>query len=143
MVKNPELREPFFKWIEINELCNANLVSIIATEAAYRHGGPWLEECLHYIEGNVELVQQYCHEHIPGIVAVKPQAGFLLWLDCTGLGLSHDEVVTLFRDKAGLAMNEGSMFGEAGKCHMRFNMGSPRSVIHQAMRQLEAAVKSL
>ena len=40
-------------------------------------------------------------------------------------------------------MNEGSMFGEAGKCHMRFNMGSPRSVIRQAMQQLEAAVKAL
>ena len=143
VVKSPELREPFFKWIEINELCNANLVSIIATEAAYRNGHQWLEECLHYIEGNVELVIQYCREHIPGIVAVKPEAGFLLWLDCTGLGLSHDEVVSLFRDKAGLAMNEGSMFGEAGKCHMRFNMGSPRSVILQAMQQLEAAVNSL
>ena len=143
VVKNLELREPFFKWIEINELCNANLVSIIATEAAYRNGHQWLEECLHYIEGNVELVIQYCREHIPGIVAVKPEAGFLLWLDCTGLGLSHDEVVSLFRDKAGLAMNEGSMFGEAGKCHMRFNMGSPRSVILQAMQQLEAAVNSL
>ena len=143
VVKNHELREPFFKWIEINELCNANLVSIIATEAAYRNGHQWLEECLHYIEGNVELVIQYCREHIPGIVAVKPEAGFLLWLDCTGLGISHDEVVSLFRDKAGLAMNEGSMFGEAGRCHMRFNMGSPRSVILQAMQQLEAAVNSL
>jgi len=66
---------------------------------------------------------------------------WLDWLDCTGLGLSHDEVVSLFRDKAGLAMNEGSMFGEAGKCHMRFNMGSPRCVLEQAMHQLEAAVK--
>ena len=143
VVKNPELREPFFKWIETNELCNANLVSIIATEAAYRNGKQWLEECLHYIEGNVDYVEQYCREHIPGVVAIKPQAGFLVWLDCTGLGISHDEVVSLFRDKAGLAMNEGSMFGEAGRCHMRFNMGSPRCVLEQAMHQLEDAVKAL
>ncbi len=143
VVKNPELREPFFKWIETNELCNANLVSIIATEAAYRNGGQWLDECLRYIEGNVELVIDYCREHIPGVVAVKPEAGFLLWLDFSGLGISHEEVVALCRDQAGLAMNEGSMFGEAGRCHMRCNMGSPRSVILQAMHQLEAAVKNL
>lgn len=143
VVKNPKLREPFFKWIETNELCNANLVSIIATEAAYRNGAQWLDECLRYIEGNVDLVIDYCREHIPGVVAVKPQAGFLLWLDFTGLGISHEEVITLCRDKAGLAMNEGSMFGEAGRCHMRCNMGSPRSLILQAMRQLEAAVAQL
>ena len=141
VVKNPELRNPFFRWIETNELCNANLVSIIATEAAYRHGGQWLEECLHYIEGNVDFVHDYCRDHIPGIEVVKPQASFLVWLDCRGLGLSHEEVVDLFINKARLAMNEGSMFGEAGRCHMRFNMGSPRSVLEQAMRQLEAAVK--
>jgi len=143
VVKNPELREPFFKWVEINELCNANFPAIIATEAAYRHGAQWLEECLHYIEGNVDLVERYCRERIPGVVAVKPQAGFLVWLDCTGLGLSHEDVVTLFREKALLGVNEGSMFGEAGRCHVRINMGSPRSVIEQAMRSLEAAVKSL
>ena len=141
VVKNPELRNPFFKWIETNELCNANLVSIIATEAAYRHGGQWLEECLHYIEGNVDFVHDYCRDHIPGIEVVKPQASFLVWLDCRGLGLSHEEVIDLFINKARLAMNEGLMFGEAGRCHMRFNMGSPRSVLEQAMRQLEAAVK--
>ncbi len=140
VVKNPELREPFFRWIETNELCNANMVSIIATEAAYNHGEQWLEQCLRYIEGNVDYVVQYCREHLPGIVAVKPQAGFLLWLDCTGLGLEHDQVVDLFRNKARLAMNEGSMFGPAGRCHMRFNMGSPRSVIEQAMHQLDAAL---
>ena len=140
VVKNPALREPFFRWIETNELCNANMVSIIATEAAYRHGEQWLEECLHYIEGNVDLVIDYCRKHLPGIVPVKPQAGFLLWLDCTGLGLDHDQVVDLFRNRARLAMNEGSMFGPAGRCHMRFNMGSPRSVIEQAMHQLDTAL---
>jgi cystathionine beta-lyase len=143
VVKNPELREPFFKWIETNELCNAGFPAIIATEAAYRNGAAWLDQCLHYIEGNIDLVEQYCREHIPGVVAIKPQAGFLVWLDCTGLGLSHEQVIDLIRNKAGLAMNEGTMFGQAGNCHMRCNVGSPRSLIQQALEQLEQAVKDL
>lgn len=143
VVKNPELREPFFKWIETNELCNAGFPAIIATEAAYRHGGAWLDQCLRYIEGNIDLVEQYCRERIPGVTAIKPQAGFLVWLDCTDLGLTHDGVIDLIRNRAGLAMNEGMMFGQAGRCHMRCNVGSPRSVIQQALEQLEQAVKDL
>ena len=142
VVKNPELRQPFFRWIETNELCNANMTSIIATEAAYRHGEQWLDECLRYIEGNIDLIVQYCHQHLPGIVAVKPQAGFLLWLDCTGLGLEHEQVVDLFVNKARLALNEGSMFGPAGRCHMRLNVGTPRAVIQQALQRLHAALGS-
>ena len=142
VVKNPELRQPFFRWIETNELCNANMTSIIATEAAYRHGEQWLEECLRYIEGNIDLIVQYCRQHLPGIVAVKPQAGFLLWLDCTGLGLEHEQVVDLFVNKARLALNEGSMFGPAGRCHMRLNVGTPRAVIQQALQRLHAALGS-
>ena len=143
VVKNPELRKPFFEWIEVNELCNANFPAIIATEAAYRNGRQWLEECLHYIEGNIDYVERYCREHIPGIEVIKPQAGFLTWFDCTGLGLTHEEVIALFRDKACLGVNEGSMFGDAGRCHMRVNMGSPRSVLVQAMQQLQDAVSQL
>ncbi len=142
VVKNPELRQPFFRWIETNELCNANMTSIIATEAAYRHGEQWLDECLRYIEGNIDLIVQYCHQHLPGIVAVKPQAGFLLWLDCTGLGLEHEQVVDLFVNRARLALNEGSMFGPAGRCHMRLNVGTPRAVIQQALQRLHAALDS-
>lgn len=142
VVKNPELRQPFFRWIETNELCNANMTSIIATEAAYRHGEQWLDECLHYIEGNIDLIVQYCRQHLPGIVAVKPQAGFLLWLDCTGLELEHEQVVDLFVNRARLALNEGSMFGPAGRCHMRLNVGTPRAVIQQALQRLHAALGS-
>jgi len=143
VVKNPELRKQFFEWIEVNELCNANFPAIIATEAAYRHGAQWLDECLRYIEGNIDYVAQYCHDHIQGIDVIKPQAGFLAWFDCRGLGMPHEDVVTLFRDKACLGVNEGSMFGDAGRCHMRVNMGSPRSVLEQAMKQLEEAVAHL
>lgn len=143
VIKNPALREPFFTWLETNEMCSPNFLAMTATEAAYRHGGEWLDQCLDYIEGNVDFVIDYCKEHIPGVRAIKPQASYLVWLDCRGLGIEHEQVVDLFVNNARLALNEGSMFGEAGKCYMRFNVASSRSVIEQAMKQLEQAVKSL
>ena len=143
VVKNPELREPFFNWLDANELDSPNFVSMIATEAAYRHGGEWLDQCLDYIEGNIDYVKDFCDTHIPGIKVVKPHASFLVWLDCRGLGICHESTIDLFVKKAGLALNDGSMFGEAGKCHLRLNVASPRSVIEEAMRRLKDAVETL
>ena len=140
VVKNAELRKPLFKWIEVNELCNSNIVALAATEAAYRNGSQWLEECINYIEDNVDYVLQYCRDRIPGIVAIRPQASFLVWLDCTGLGLSHEQVVKLFVNKAKLALNDGSIYGNPGHCHMRINVACPRVILEKAMHRLEKAV---
>ncbi|MBR6283835.1 MAG: pyridoxal phosphate-dependent aminotransferase [Muribaculaceae bacterium] len=140
VVKNPDLRQPFFKWIEVNELCNANIVALLATEAAYRHGAQWLEECIRYVEGNVDLVVDYCRTHIPGVEAIRPQASYLVWLDFSGLGLEHDRLVRLVTDEAHLALNNGIIYGEPGRQHMRMNVGCPRSVVERAMHQLQAAI---
>lgn len=142
-VKNPQLRIPFFEWLETNELSSPNFVAMTMTQAAYEHGGEWLGQCIRYIEGNIDYVSRYCKEHIPGIVAVKPQASYLVWLDCSGLGLSHTGVVDLFTSRARLALNDGMMFGEAGAQHMRLNVASPRRVIEEAMKRLDEAVKQL
>lgn len=142
-VKNPELRTPFFTWLETNELSSPNFLSMTATEAAYTQGEEWLGQCISYIEGNIDYVAHFCEEHIPGIKAIKPQASYLVWLDCRGLGVSHEVVVDLFTNKALLALNEGAMFGEAGKCFMRFNVACPRSVVEASMKALKKAVGNL
>ncbi len=143
VVKNPQLREPFFKWLDVNGLNHPNFIAMTATEAAYRHGAEWLERCLCYIEGNIDLVVDYCERHIDGIRAIRPQASYLVWLDCRGLGLTREQVVDLFVNKARLGLNDGAMFGHGGECFMRLNVGSPRSVIEDALKRLDEAVKSL
>ncbi len=143
VIKNPALREPFFTWLENNELCCPHLAAMVATEAAYRCGEEWLRQCVEYIEGNIDFVAEYCREHIPCIRAVKPQASFLVWLDCTGLGRCHEDVIDLMVNHAHLGMNDGKMFGVAGQCHMRLNVGVPRSVLVTAMERMAKAVREL
>ncbi len=89
------------------------------------------------------MVVNYCREHIPGIVAIKPQASFLVWLDCTGLVLEHDALIDLFVNKARLGLNDGAMFGKSGSGFMRLNVAVPRSILTQAMQQLDDAVRQL
>ena len=143
VIKNPDLRRPFFTVLETNEQSSPNFLSMTATRAAYRHGGPWLAECLEYIEGNIDWLAGYCRDNIPGVTPVKPQASFLVWLDCTGLGLSHDALIDLFVNKARIGLNDGAMFGKAGNGFMRLNVAIPRSLLEQGMKQLAQAVAAL
>ncbi len=143
IVPNPELRERFFGWLKANELDEAHIFAHIATIAAFRHGEQWRRQMLAYVEDNIRFVEDFCREHMPQIRPVRPQASFLIWLDCRALGLSHDDLLELFIDKAHLALNDGEMFGPGGEGFMRLNVGSPRDYIRQALEKLERAVKQL
>lgn len=98
---------------------------------------------LAYIEDNICFVEDFCREHIPGIRPLRPQASFLVWLNCRDLHLTHEQLLDLFIDKAHLALNDGEMFGPGGEGFMRLNVASPRSVIRQALEQLAEAVRNL
>ena len=143
VVPNTELRERFFTWLVANEIDSPPMFSPTVAIAAYRHGAEWRKEMLRYIEGNIDFVVDYCREYIPGIIAQRPEASFLIWLDCRALGLSHDELNHLFVDEAHLALNDGEMFGVGGEGFMRLNVGVPRKVLEQALKQLAEAVAKL
>ena len=136
IVPNPELREKFFNWLEASEMSAPHLFAPIATMAAFRHGENWRKQMLGYVEGNIEFIEDFCAQHIPQIRPIRPQASFLVWLDCRGLGLSHDELIDLFVNKAGLALNDGDMFSPGGNGFMRLNVGTSRSTLEKAMNQL-------
>ena len=136
IVPNPELREKFFNWLEASEMSAPHLFAPIATMAAFRHGENWRKQMLGYVEGNIEFIEDFCAQNIPQIRPIRPQASFLVWLDCRGLGLSHDELTDLFVHKAGLALNDGDMFSPGGNGFMRLNVGTSRSTLEKAMNQL-------
>lgn len=142
IVENDNLREKLFKYFAAVEIdFPTSLFSPIATVAAYTHGKQWRSEMLDYVWGNVDFVHDYIEENITGIHALKPQASFLVWLDCRGLGLSQEQLVELFEKKAHLALNDGAMFGGPG--YMRLNIGCPRSILRTALEQLRDAVRDL
>lgn len=136
IVPNDSLRRRFYTWLEANELNDPPLFSPIATIAAYTQGEDYRQQMLRYIEDNIRFVENYCREHLPKIKPWRPQASFLVWLDCRDLGLSHNALVDLFVNRAHLALNDGAMFGIGGSGFMRLNVGAPRAVLRQALDQL-------
>lgn len=141
IVPDEKIRTRFFKWLSANEFDDPHLFAPIATVAAFKYGEEWRKQMLKYIEGNIEFVIDYLKNNIPSIKALRPQASFLVWLDCRGLELSHDELVHLFVDEAHLALNDGAMFGPGGEGFMRMNVASARSVLKTALEQLKTAVE--
>ena len=142
IVSDNNLRERFYGWMQASELNAAPVFSPIATIAAFREGEQWRRQMIEYIEGNIEYVLSFCQERIPQIRPLRPQASFLVWLDCRGLNLDHDHLIELFIDKAGLALNDGEMFNPGGEGFMRLNIGTSRQVLKTAMERLEDAINS-
>ena len=142
IVPNEEIRQKFYGWLVANELDEPTLFAPIATIAAFRKGEEWRKQMLAYIEENIKFVENFCREHIPGVRPLRPQASFLVWLNCRDLHLDHDQLLDLFIDKAHLALNDGEMFGPGGEGFMRLNVATQRSVLRQALEQLAEAVKN-
>lgn len=140
IIPNDDLRTRFHTYLEKSELAHGHIFAYLATQVAYDKGGEWLDEVKEYIWQNILLVDSFLKENIPSIKAIIPEASYLLWLDCRELNLSQKDLVSLFVDGAGLALNDGSIFGKGGKGFMRLNVGSSRSVIEQALNNLKKAV---
>ena len=143
IIFNETLLSKFEKYMEAGELGTGHVFAFPAVEAAFNNGAEWLEECLAYIQSNIDYVDAFMREHTPKIKVIRPQASYLLWLDCRDMGLTHEQLKSFFADKAHLALNEGEMFGREGSCFMRMNIGSPRCIIEKAMKQLAEAYKEV
>lgn len=138
---NADIRRRFRQFMEAGEFCEGHLLAYIGAAAAYMQGEEWLSQLLDYLKDNIDFTENYLKEHIPGISMIRPQASYLIFLDCRALGLPQDELAKLFSEKAHLALNDGTMFGKPGEGFMRLNVGCPRSVLQKALEQLSAAVK--
>ena len=97
---------------------------------------------LHYLEGNVEFLQNYLREHLPQVKAVLPEASYLAWLDFSDMGLQHDELKDRFLNRAHVAMNDGTTFGGSNyRCRFRLNLGCPRSVLDDCLERISASLE--
>ena len=141
VISNKEIRDKYHSFLKKRGLDEGNLFAYTATVSAYNECDVWLDEMLNYVQSNVDFVDSYLKNNIPEIKAILPEASFLIWLDCRSLNLSQNELVKLFVDKAGLALNDGSIFGPGGEGFMRLNVGSPKSILEKALSNLKNACR--
>ena len=143
IIPNASLRASFAQGVKTMGLASISTLGAIATEAAYNGAEQWLDDCLAYIRGNMEYVQEYASKHMPDVGIDLPEATYLLWMDFSKLGVPQEELVRLLLNEAGLALNDGTVFGSEGTGYMRMNVACPRSTVEEAMRRLSLMVNQL
>ncbi|HBG24342.1 MAG: cystathionine beta-lyase [Bacteroidetes bacterium GWF2_41_61] len=136
IAENDEILKRFDKELNKLHLGLGNIFGHITMEAAYRDGGPWLEELLRYLERNIDFAYDFIKAEVPGVNFFKPQSSFLLWLDFRGTGLPHKEVANRLLNDAKLGLNDGLTFGPDGEGFFRMNIGTPLSVVQDGMERL-------
>ncbi len=109
--------------------------------AAYEKGAEWLDEVLDYIQGNCDALEAFLAEHFPQVKLVSREGTYLLWADCTALGIPEEELLRFLREEAGWIVQGGSGFGEQGRGFVRINAALPRPELEKAMKRLLEAVE--
>ena len=143
IIPNPAIREKFNKTMERLHIGGGNIFGMEASSAAYSNGVEWIDKMLEYVNNNMNLVYDYCLAKIPLIKPVKAEATYLVWLDCSNLRMDDISLRKFMIEKARLGLNDGPAFGPGGNGFQRMNVACPRSVVHEALKRLEKAVKIL
>lgn len=136
---DPALRDDMRRVLAGLHVGNSNPFSLAAAEAAYRHGGDWLNQLMAYLLDTQIAVTTQLARELPQIRVTPAEGTYLLWLDCRGLGLADSELQRFFIDEAGLGLSAGSLFGPGGSGFMRLNIGAPRAEVLQAISSLVTA----
>lgn len=141
IIANEKMREAFVKEKNSSGLSDPNIFGLDACEAAYTYGSQWVDELVDYLAGNIDYMVSFFQERLPEIKVIAPQGLYLVWVDMRSLNMTHEELEEFMLKKAHLWLDEGYIFGTGGAGFERFNVACPRSVLKQALEQLEAAIK--
>ncbi|AGF56664.1 cystathionine beta-lyase [Clostridium saccharoperbutylacetonicum] len=143
IVVNEEYRKKVNRSLNINETIEPNAFGIEALIAAYNEGEEWLEQLLDYLQGNRDYLISYINERIPKIKVVKPEATYLIWIDCKNIGISSKELSEKIFEKGNLRINDGRTYGEIGEGFIRINIACPRALLTEGLKRLEKAIKGI
>lgn len=141
IIENEQLNRQFQTFMQAGEFDQGNMFAYASTVAAYRQGEEWLEQLLQYVQNNIDFTEHFLQTELPTISMIRPQASFLIFLNCKKLNLEQPELEKLFLNKARLALNSGTTFGQGGEGFMRLNVGCPLDTLQEALYRLKNALR--
>lgn len=136
IVKNKQLRNALNLTLGRQALKAVNTFGLVATEVAYQQGGEWLEELLKYLQQNIEYLTAFIGKHIPTIHVMKPEATYLIWLDCRELDVDIRKLHHFLIQEEKVAFNLGNMYGVGGEGFIRINVACTRATLEEGLNRL-------
>jgi cystathionine beta-lyase len=132
MRKKLALMRPELPW-------SAGNLGVVASIAAFTHGGTWLDALLTYLDGNRRLLSGLIARDLPGVRYIEPQASYLAWLDCAALDLGPDPV-SVFLERGRVALTRGRDFGPSSSAFVRVNMGTSADILTDIVGRMATAL---
>lgn len=143
IIRSPELRCAVEAEIGRAHAGTPNIFGAIAQQAAYAHGDEWMDAVVEYVRENRDFAVDFIRARIPQIVCAPQSGSYLMWLDCRGVGVSHEAFFRKLVDEAGVGLNSGLDYGEAGRGFFRFNLATQRRRVEAALENIEKMVRSM
>ena len=135
------IRTKIDKAINVNEVCDVSPFGVEALIAAYNDSEEWLEELKQYLFDNYNYLRAYFAEYLPEFPVSILEGTYLVWVDCSVLNQSSDEIIKTLLEKEKIWVNEGSLYGEAGEGFIRINIACPRQQLIEGLNRLRRALK--
>lgn len=140
---NSELLEKIKTQMHVDNSDACNVFATSAVMAAYNESSGWLDELKKVLYKNKSIVRDYLANELPIIKLVESDATYLLWLDCSALGVSSKILSEFLRTNQGLFLSAGCDFGKCGDNFLRMNIACPEMLLDEGLRRLKAGIISL
>ncbi|MBQ7152344.1 MAG: pyridoxal phosphate-dependent aminotransferase [Clostridia bacterium] len=140
-IPNKDLYAKINRAINTDEVAEPNVFATVGAVSAFTKGGEWLDQMNEYVSNNKETVCSFLHERLPGVRAVRGDATYLVWLDVSSYGNSRD-VAGFLREKTGLYVTAGSVYGKNGDGFLRMNVACPSSTLFDGLDRLERGLNA-
>ena len=135
-VENPLLHHGMKCQLNTDEVAEPNVFAVPAVIAAYQNGAGWLDELRNYIHQNKQYVTEFLQNKIPEIYPVVSDATYLMWLDCRKLTEDSRKFTDFIREKTGLFVMRGSVYGKNGEGFLRLNIATSKLIVEDGMQRL-------
>ncbi len=136
IIPNRALRQRF-KQVRKGIVPHVDVLALVAANAAWRDGQPWLDAQLDYLRENRDQLVARVNS-LDGMTMVAPEGSYLGWIDVQPLQLANP---AQWFEQHGLGFSPGRDFG--ANTFVRCNFGCTRATLQEALRRMARAVASL
>jgi cystathionine beta-lyase len=136
IVRDEEVRQKIDHQLYLTGAGMPNPFGLCAMVAACRHGRPWLQELIAYLDGNNRFLNAFLASRLPGWRAVPLEGTYLAWIRITDLDEPVADLVERLREEAGVWLEAGTTYGSEGEGYVRLNLGTSRALLGEALERI-------
>ena len=128
-------RQQIDRAINDNEVCDVNVFSFVALQAAYSpEGAAWLDELVSYIFDGYRLFRQQLKSSLPALPLAHLEGTYLAWLDVRSLGIPSEDIAARLCDDYHVWLAAGDTYGRPG--FLRINLATHHTRLIEGARRI-------